>query len=126
MTLRTPLAQARGLGSARSGLHHWWMQRLTAIALIPLTVWFVWIGTGLLSADFDTARAFVAAPLNALLFAAFIISLFWHAQLGLQVVIEDYVHTRWLELALQVLVRFAAALGALASLLALIRIGLTN
>ncbi len=126
MSLRTPLADARGLGSARSGVHHWWVQRLTAVALIPLTMWFVWIGTDLLSADFDTARAFVGAPLHTLLFAAFIVALFWHAQLGLQVVIEDYVHTRWLELTLQVLVKFAAILGALASLLALIRIGLTN
>ncbi len=126
MSLRTPLAQARGLGSARSGVHHWWVQRLTAIALIPLTVWFVWIGTDLLSADFETARASVGAPLNALLMAAFIVALFWHAQLGLQVVIEDYVHTRWLELTLQVLVRFAAALGVLASLIALIRIGLSS
>ncbi len=125
MSLRTPLADARGLGSARSGVHHWWVQRLTAIALIPLTIWFVWIGTGLLSADYETAREFVAAPLNGLLLAAFVISLFWHAQLGLQVVIEDYVHTRWLETGLQILVKFAAFLGVLASLLALIRIGFT-
>lgn len=126
MNLRTPLADARGLGSAQSGVHHWWVQRLTAVALIPLTLWFVWIGTDLLGADFDAARAFVGAPLNTLLLAAFIVALFWHAQLGLQVVIEDYVHTRWLEITLQVLVKFAAILGVMASLLALIRIGLTN
>ena len=125
MSLRTPLAQARGLGSARSGVHHWWMQRLTAVALIPLTIWFVWIGKDLLNADYSTAYAFVASPLNSLLFAALVVALFWHAQLGLQVVIEDYVHTRWLEITLQVLARFGAALGALASLLALIRIGLS-
>ncbi len=126
MNLRTPLANAQGLGSARSGVHHWWMQRLTAVALIPLTVWFVWIGSALLVADYPSARTFVAAPVNALLLAAFVIALFWHAQLGLQVVIEDYVHTRWLEVTSQIFVRFAAFLGALASLLALIRIGLSN
>ena len=126
MNLRTPLATARGLGSARSGVHHWWVQRLTAVALIPLTIWLVWIGPGLLAADFEAARAFVGAPLNALLLAAFVVALFWHTQLGLQVVIEDYVHTRWLEISLQVLVKFAAMLGALASLLALVRITLGN
>ena len=126
MNLRTPLATARGLGSAHSGVHHWWVQRLTAVALIPLTIWFVWIGPGLLAADFDSARAFVGAPFNALLLAAFVVALFWHAQLGLQVVIEDYVHTRWLEISLQVLVKFAAVLGTLASLLALVRITLGN
>ncbi len=126
MNLRTPLATARGLGSSNSGVHHWWIQRLTAVALIPLTIWFVWVGPGLLAADFDTARAFVAAPLNALLLAAFVIALFWHVQLGLQVVIEDYVHTRWLEISLQVLVKFTAVLAVLASLLALVRITLGN
>jgi len=126
VSLRTPLASARGLGSSHSGVHHWWVQRLTAVALIPLTLWFVWIGPGLLSADYDSARSFVGAPFNALLLAAFVVSLFWHAQLGLQVVIEDYVHTRWLEISLQVLVKFAAVLGTLASLLALIRVTLGN
>ncbi len=126
MNLRAPLAVARGLGSSNSGVHHWWIQRLTAVALIPLTIWFVWVGPGLLTADFDTARAFVAMPLNALLLAAFVIALFWHVQLGLQVVIEDYVHTRWLEISLQVLVKFTAVLAVLASLLALVRITLGN
>lgn len=124
MSLRTPLAQARGLGSAHAGVHHWWMQRLTAIALIPLTIWFVWAGIDLVGAGYIEARNFVANPVNALLFASLVIALFWHAQLGLQVVIEDYVHTHWLEVTLQVLVRFVAVLGVLASLLAIVRIGL--
>ncbi len=124
MSLRTPLAQARGLGSAHAGVHHWWMQRLTALALIPLCLWFVWACTGLVGAGYLEARAFVANPVNALLFASLVIAMFWHAQLGLQVVIEDYVHTHWLEVSMQVLVRFAAALGVLAALLAIIRITL--
>ncbi|KFN46280.1 succinate dehydrogenase, hydrophobic membrane anchor protein [Arenimonas composti] len=121
MSLRNPLARARGLGSARDGVGHWWRQRLTAIALALLSPWFVIFALGLLGADQATVQASIARPLTATLLAAFVVSLFWHAQLGLQVVIEDYVHG-WKELALQVLVRFACVLAVIASLLAIGRI----
>jgi succinate dehydrogenase / fumarate reductase, membrane anchor subunit len=124
VNLRDPLAQARGLGSAKEGVHHWWSQRLTAIALVPLTIWFVVSLLHLLHADYATARAYVADPLHAVFLLAFIWALFWHAQLGLQVVIEDYVHTRWLELTLQLMVKSLSVLGALACALAIVRIAL--
>lgn len=123
--LRDPLKIARGLGSAHSGVHHWWVQRVTAAALVVLGIWFVVLVLSLLHADFLTARAAVAQPWNALLLIAFVLVVFWHAALGLEVVIEDYVHTRWKEVVLLVAVYFLAVLGALASVLAVLRIALT-
>jgi succinate dehydrogenase / fumarate reductase membrane anchor subunit len=122
--LRTPLKIARGLGSAQSGVRHWWLQRLTAVALVPLSLWFLWFLSGLLHADVAVARAAIAQPLHAVLLAALVVSLFWHGALGLQVIIEDYVHTRWQEIALQFAVRFGAFLVAVACLFAIVRIAL--
>lgn len=124
MSLREPLAQVRGLGSAKSGSHHWIWQRLTAVALLPLSLWFLWAALGALSAGYADARSFLAQPLNAVLMASFVLALFYHAQLGLQVVVEDYVHTPWLEISLQLAIRFACVLAAIASLFALVRIAL--
>jgi succinate dehydrogenase / fumarate reductase membrane anchor subunit len=122
---RNPLKVARGLGSSKSGVGHWWAQRMTAAALVLLSVWFVVTVLCLLHADYATARAAVAKPWNALLLIVFVLSMFWHAVLGLQVVIEDYVHTRWKEVVLLVVIKFLAVLGALASVLAVLRIALT-
>ncbi|MGH8041549.1 MAG: succinate dehydrogenase, hydrophobic membrane anchor protein [Rudaea sp.] len=122
--LRTPLKRVRGLGSAKSGTHHFIIQRITAIALIPLVFWTIWLALVLLHADYTQASALLHQPINALLMIAFVIALFWHAQLGIQVVIEDYVHTRWLEGTAQILVRFACVIGALVSVLAIVRIAL--
>ncbi|GAB3037607.1 MULTISPECIES: succinate dehydrogenase, hydrophobic membrane anchor protein [Oleiagrimonas] len=122
--LRNPLQRARGLGSAKSGANHWWMQRMTAVALVVLGIWFVITLLSLMHADFATAHATLAKPWNAVLMIAFTTSMFWHAQLGLQVVIEDYVHTRWLEVSLMVLVKLLAVLFALACALAVLRVAL--
>lgn len=122
--LRNPLRKARGLGSAQSGVGHWWTQRVTAVALVALGIWFVILVLGLQHADYASARVVVAHPWNALLLVAFIIAAFWHAVLGLQVVIEDYVHARWLEVALLLAIKFLAVLGGLASALAVLRIAL--
>ncbi|TYT23650.1 succinate dehydrogenase, hydrophobic membrane anchor protein [Luteimonas viscosa] len=122
---RTPLERARGIGSGKSGTHHFWVQRLTAIILVPLVVWFILVLLSLVGADLETARATIARPWNAILFAIFLVAMFWHARLGLQVVIEDYVHTRALELALQLFVAFLCGLGAIASLYAIARIAFT-
>ncbi|MGC1547160.1 MAG: succinate dehydrogenase, hydrophobic membrane anchor protein [Rhodanobacter sp.] len=123
--LQNPLKRARGLGSAQSGVGHWWTQRVTAAALVLLGLWFVITVLCLMHADYATAHAAVAKPWNAILLIAFVITVFWHATLGLQVVIEDYVHTRWKEVATMVLIKFLAVLGTLASVLAVLRIALT-
>jgi len=122
--LRHPIKRARGLGSAQSGVGHWWTQRVTAVALIALGLWFLVMVLRLAHSDYETARAVVAKPWNAILLIAFMLTMFWHAVLGLQVVIEDYVHTRWKEVSLLVLVKFLAVLGALAGVLAVLRVAL--
>lgn len=121
---RTPIARARGLGSGKTGTGHFWWQRVTAVALVPLVAWFIGTLLSLVGADLGTVQETLARPWNAILFAFFAIAMFWHAKLGLQVVIEDYVHARAIEIALQLLVTFLCAIGALASLYAIARIAL--
>ena len=121
--LRTPLARARGLGSARSGVHHWWAQRLTAIALIPLVVWFAISLVMMSGADYDVVRAWIASPMVMVLLLLTIAVGLHHGQLGLQVVIEDYVHGDGWKLALIVAVRFIAIFFGVAAIVAILRIG---
>jgi len=122
--VRAPLKRARGLGSAKSGVGHWWLERLTAVALIPISLWFVWLVLRLPHLDFVSAHALVGSPINAGLLILFTAISFWHGALGLQVVIEDYVHTRWVELSLLVAVKFLAVLGAVACAMAVLKIWL--
>jgi len=122
--LRTPLARARGLGSGKAGTGHFWWQRVTAIFLVPLVAWLLGMLLSLAGADLATVQATLARPWNAIAVALFAILMFWHAKLGIQVVIEDYVHQRAAEVALQLLVTLACVLGALASLYAIARIAL--
>ncbi|HET7612195.1 MAG TPA: succinate dehydrogenase, hydrophobic membrane anchor protein [Rhodanobacteraceae bacterium] len=118
--LRTPLKVARGLGSSRSGVHHWWVQRVTAVALVPLSIWFLFVLGGMLhTANFAEVVAIIAQPVHAIFLIVFTICMFWHGALGLQVIIEDYVHTRWLEVTLEIALRFGALLGALACVMAI-------
>jgi succinate dehydrogenase / fumarate reductase membrane anchor subunit len=124
MSLRNPLARAKGLGSAKDGTTHWWHQRLTAIALALLTPWFVVFAVGLIGADQAAVQGAIARPLTATLLAAFVLSLFWHARLGLQVVVEDYIHGAP-EVVLQIAIKFVYALAAIAALLAIGRIVFT-
>lgn len=125
MSLRNPLARAAGHGSAKEGVQHWWAQRLSAMALAFLVPWFIVFAIGLLGADHETARAAVAQPLNAVLLLLLVAAIFHHARLGLQVVVEDYVHTRFAELTLQVLIRFAYLAAAVAAAFAIIRVALS-
>lgn len=121
--LRTPLSRARGLGSAKDGLHHWWVQRLTAVALIPLVVWFAVSLVMLSGADYDAARAWIGSPVVMVLLILTIIIGLHHAQLGLQVVIEDYIHSEGLKLASIIAVRFIAVFFGVAATVAILRIG---
>jgi succinate dehydrogenase / fumarate reductase, membrane anchor subunit len=125
LKLRHPIANARGWGSAKGGTHHFIVQRITSVALALLVPWFVWTAVSLVGADYMTARLTLAQPFTATLMLAFVIALFWHAKLGLQVVIEDYVHRPWLEITLQLVNTFACLLAALASVLAIGRIVFT-
>ncbi|MSO72495.1 MAG: succinate dehydrogenase, hydrophobic membrane anchor protein [Rhodospirillaceae bacterium] len=112
--LRTPLGRARGLGSATEGLHHWWAQRLTALALIPLTVWFVAAVVGLAGSDYEQFVNWLSTPYNASAMILFLGVSFHHAQLGMQVVIEDYVGNHGWRIGTIVVVKFiCCGLGAL-------------
>ena len=114
--MRTPESRVRGLGSAHHGAAHWWMQRLTALALIPLALWFVSYVCVTVGLDYKAATAAMHRPVNAILLVLLIGAALHHGQLGLQVVIEDYVHTEGTKVALIVLVKFAAfALGVAAA-----------
>jgi len=121
--LRTPLSRARGLGSAKQGVHHWWAQRITAIALIPLVVWFAISLPMMSGAEYEVVRAWLGAPVVMVLLILTIAVGLHHAQLGIQVVIEDYVHSDGWKLALIVLVRFIAVSFGLAAIVAILSIG---
>ena len=91
--MRTPLARAIGLGSAKGGVHHWWMQRVSAIALVPLTVWFIAAIIAQTECRLHSFRRLDGNPVTDILMGLLLIALFYHAALGLQVVVEDYVHS---------------------------------
>ena len=123
--LRNPLARARNWGSAKSGTEHFIWQRVTAVALALLTPWLVWLLLTLIPADYATVRATLASPIHGVLMICFITSLFWHARMGLQVVIDDYVPRHGPNVALQLAVLFACTLGAVAPIVAIGRLVLT-
>ena len=121
--LRTPLSRARGLGSAKQGVHHWWAQRITAVALIPLVAWFAISLIMMSGADYAVVRAWIGSPVVMVLLTLTIVIGLHHGQLGMQVVVEDYVHSEGLKLALIVLLRFIAVFFGLAAIVAILRIG---
>ena len=121
--LRTPLSRARGLGSAKEGVHHYWAQRITAVALIPLVVWFAISLIMMSGADYGVVRAWIGSPVVMVLLVLTIVIGLHHGQLGMQVVVEDYVHNDGMKLALIVLMRFIAVFFGLAAIVAILRIG---
>jgi succinate dehydrogenase / fumarate reductase, membrane anchor subunit len=121
--LRTPLSRARGLGSAKQGVHHWWAQRITAVALIPLVAWFAISLIMLSGADYAVVRAWIGSPVVMVLLTLTIVIGLHHGQLGMQEVVEDYVHSEGMKLALIVLLRFTAVFFGLAAIVAILRIG---
>ena len=126
MRYLTDRKRAEGLGAAKSGTEHFIHQRLTATALVFLGIWFLCLVVSLVGADYVTAVETISRPWNAVLLVGFLVAMFWHAQLGLQVVLEDYIHNSLLALALQVSVKFVAVLGAIISIFAVARIVLGN
>jgi len=125
MSLRSPLGHARGLGSAKDGVHHFWVQRLSALALIPLTLWFVFSLAKLSSGSYEAVHWWVSAPAVAVVLVLFLATTFYHAALGIQVVIEDYVgHEGW-KLTLLVLTKFGLALIGVASIFSVLKIALS-
>ena len=124
MSLEAPLARAKGLGSAKEGIAHWWMQRVTSILLVPLIVWGAFMVAVVGNLDHANLLAAIANPLNAIVIITLLIIVCYHAALGLQVVIEDYVHLRYLKMTAIVLTYFVSFMLALIGIASVIKIAL--
>jgi succinate dehydrogenase / fumarate reductase, membrane anchor subunit len=124
--MRSPLGRAIGHGSAKEGVEHWWAQRISAIALIPLCLWFVSAIIGLVGSDLDAVQNWVGRPLPAILLLLVVIAVFYHAALGLQVVIEDYVHAELAKLGLVIVVRLLCFGFAVAGIFAVLSLALAG
>ena len=121
-TLRTPLARVIHLGSAKDGTHHFWIQRVTAVALVPLAIWFAASLVSLAGADLAMLQAWLGKPLPALFMVLFLAVGFWHLKLGLQVIIEDYVHEEGPKLVLLLANAFACVLVGGGAILAVLKL----
>lgn len=122
MSLRSPLGRVLGTGSAKEGTAHWWAQRVTSVALIPLTLWFFFSLVTLPALDYVTVRAWLALPISGFLALLSVAVLTYHSYLGTAVVIEDYVHGAALKTFLLMLLRFLYVLFGGASLFAILRV----
>ena len=124
MSLRSPLGRVLGAGSAKQGVHHWWVQRVTSVALVPLSVWFVVPLLSLPSLDHATTVAWMGESWTALLLILFVLVGARHSQLGVQVVVEDYVHGAGARTVTLVVLMFAHVLLAAAGVVAVLRVAL--
>ena len=122
MEMRSTLGRVRGLGSTGDGSHHWWIQRLTAVALIPLGIWFIFAVLSFVGTDYAQFKAWAGHHGNALMLILFIITAFHHAQLGMQVVIEDYIHGEAVKITSILLIKFVSFMFAVSCILAVLRL----
>jgi succinate dehydrogenase / fumarate reductase membrane anchor subunit len=124
MSLRSPLGRARGLGSAKDGVHHFWVQRVSAVALVPLTLWFIFSVARLAGGDFVEVRHWISAPSVAIVLVLFLATALYHSALGVQVVVEDYVSHEGLKIGVNLLQKFVHAAVAVASIFAVLKLAL--
>ena len=121
-SLRSPLGTVVGLGSAKSGVHHWWLQRLSSVALVPLPIWFTITVLSLPSLDHVTVIAWMAQSWTALLLVLLVLVATYHSQLGVRVVVEDYVHNTGSRTLILVLLTFLHAFLAVAGVFAILKV----
>lgn len=121
-SLASPLANAVGHGSSKHGFSHWWWQRVTAVLLIPLTLWFVMSVVCLVGEGHAAAVAWLSSPFSASIMLIFLLVSLFHAQTGLQVIIEDYIHTKWLNLALLLFIKFAAVVMSVFAIISVLKV----
>ena len=124
MSMTNPLARARGHGSAKEGVHHWYAQRASALLLIFLVGWLMYAMVKLAGADHATASSFISQPVNAAILSLLIVAMLYHAMLGLQVVIEDYVHNPALEIILYFVSRAGAFFGMALGIIHVLKLAL--
>ena len=124
MSLRSPLGRVLGLGTAKDGTSHWWSQRVSGLALALLGAWFAWSLATMSGFGYAEAMAFIGQPVNALLLLLLSVTMAWHSNLGVQVVIEDYVHSHGLKIAALLISRYAHVVLAVAAIYAILKIGI--
>ena len=122
--MRSQLGRARGLGAAKSGAGHWWVQRVTGVALIPLSLWFVYAALRLVGASHEELLAWIGGPIPVVLLIALVLANFYHLALGLQVVIEDYVPGDTARMATLLVIKGVIVLLTLACLISILKLGL--
>jgi len=120
--LKTPLARVHGLGSAKSGTHHWWLHRVTAVAQIPLVIFFVVSIVGNVGGDYESWMLWIQHPVVAVLMILFIANTCYHFRLGLQVLIEDYVHEKGIRLLSMLGLTFGSVLLATVGIFSILKI----
>jgi len=121
---RTPLGHARGLGSAKHGVGHFIAQRTSAVALVVLTLWGVWSILTVAASGYEGARSWLGSPINAALLCLLVVTGFFHAHLGMRVIIEDYIARKFTRAALLILNVFVAAGGTLLAVISLLKVAL--
>ena len=124
MSIRTPLAHVRGLGTAKDGTHHWWVQRVTSIILVPLVLWFVFSLIRVFDADYETFRHWLSNPYRAGAMVALLAVMFYHASLGMQVIYEDYVRPEGAKFIALLVTQFVLFLLGAISIVAVLKIAL--
>ncbi|NQV45810.1 MAG: succinate dehydrogenase, hydrophobic membrane anchor protein [Rhodospirillales bacterium] len=126
MEMRSSLGKVRGFGSTKSGTPHWVAERISAIALVPLSLWFVYSVVALNGAGHGEFKVWLGQHGNAMLMISFVVALFYHAKLGLEVVVEDYVHAETLKVITHFFIKFATFLSGLSCILATLRVAFTG
>ena len=122
--MRTDLGRVRGLGTAKEGVHHWWMQRLTAIALIPLTLWFIISIATLNNASYTETVNWLSIPLVSIFMILLVSAMLYHALLGVQVVVEDYIHQEGFKFLLLIGLKFIFLVLGVVAIFSLLKIAL--
>lgn len=122
MRFVTPFKKAHGLGAVKTGVHHWWMQRITSIALIPLSLWVAFSVAALVGQDYTKVAAWFAEPFTAIMLTLFVFTASYHASLGLQVVIEDYIHHQATKIAALIVVKLVLVLLGTLSMVSILRL----
>ena len=124
--LRSKLGRVRGLGSTHEGVHHWWAQRMSAVALLPLSLWFIYSLITLTGADYAGFHSWLSEFGNSVFLVLFIVAMFHHAQLGMQVVVEDYVHSEVWKVGLLLAIKYGAVLFGASGVFAVLKISLAG